>query len=374
VSPVAFSVKGQLGHVAYSSATGAGSFLPGGGSEVVVHPAASIELLSDVGSDGFVLLLTLATLARPDAESRLVVEGGMERVRVLLGWGREKSSRVFREVSGAGFVLREQDTEVTATGRPRFSATRLVLDPGLYQPSAAASAGTATADTTQREDRPGGSPADGPSGGGKPDSAEVSPAGGADGVSGTTKAAPMMNDSSDDLIIGDQERRLVAALAALGFSDAAEQVATVERDVLERSLRYVAENLGALERPGAYLRKLLRTGGPPPEGAHLGEQLRAALTPDGSPPAAGQGEAPAPLLLELPEPAPDGPDPGELERRLAALDPAVRERLEQQADAAVESFRMKNLNLPAPAVRAVRNRRLAELLDLPRPDDEGSVT
>lgn len=367
MSPVAFSVKGQLGHVAYSSATGVGSFLPGGGSEVVVHPAASIELLSDVGSDGFVLLLTLATLARPDADSRLVVEGGMERVRVLLGWGREKSSRVFREVSAAGFVLREQDTEVTATGRPRFSATRLVLDPGLYQPSAAGSAGSAAADTTQSEGRSAGSTADGPSGDGKTGSAEVPPAGGAGGVSGTAKSAPMMDEPSDELIIDEQERRLVVALAALGFSDAAEQVATVERSVLERSLRHVSENLAALERPGAYLRKLLRSGGPAADPAALSSRLRDALDPPPHSPTAATS-APVVAELNLPAPAPDTLDAAELERRLSALAPAARAELERQADMAVEAFRMKNLNLPAPAVRAVRNRRLSELLDRDGPD------
>jgi hypothetical protein len=362
VNPVAFTVKGQLGHVAYSSATGVGSFLPGGGSEVVVHPAASIELLSDVGSDGYVLLLTLATLARPDAAGRLVVEGGMERVRALLGWGREKSSRVFRDVSGAGFVLREQDTEVTGAGRPRFSATRLVLDPGLYQPTGDGVSDTAPADITQRELSADGLSADGSRAVGKPDSAAGPAGGGGDGVSDTAKAAPMMNDSSDEpIIIGDPEQRLVVALAALGFSDAAEQVATTDRVVLERSLRYVAENLGALERPGAYLRKLLRSGGPPAGSTSLAEQLHAALGP-AVPSPTSDPETP-PVVLDLPEPDPDRHDPVELARRLDALDPAERQRVEEQADAAVEAFRMKNLTLPAPAVRAVRNRRLVVLLD-----------
>jgi hypothetical protein len=458
VNGVAFTIKAPLGRVVWSSGTGRGSFVPASGSEVVVHPSAALELMAAVGSDGFVLLLALATLAHPDQENRLAVTGGAERVGDLLGWGRDKSQRVFRALAAAGFVLREQGR--VTTGKARFAPTKLILDPGLYQPVAdpPAASGTpppAPAVTDQSttgghapqgamfgaaesgsedvsaggiagrfsgggvsedEDSPPGSTAAAESG-----SEDVSAGGiagrfsgpgrprvmndvddaGNDFPSSSQRSADQPADGSspadaswaetppDEPPLGGDDRydpsaaAVLAALVALGFSDAREVLLNTDPTVMRNSLEYLLANIESIERPGAYLRQLLRSGGPPSGGDLVGRLTAALQTtplPNGPQPASAPFPPHPPSLLRassVPENVAPGGDPKgggdsevlspvEVESYLESLEVELREQLLRDADKAATALenglRNKGLRLPPAAAAAARHQALVEQL------------
>jgi hypothetical protein len=397
VSTVAFTIKAPIGRVMFSADTDRGGFMVGGGAEVVMHPGPALALLVRVGPDGFALLFTLATLARPDEDGRLVVEGGVERVRATIEWSKNRAQNVFNRLAELGFVTREQDRRTT--GRARFATTRLILDSSLYQPAPPpagepafdrVSPGGTAAPVLGSEHR--GSGGVSPGGTGAPISGTESPATelsgtesagsehrGSDGVSPDGTVAPMFGTgqagtmSDDDVTVSssslpgrDRASRL-ADLAMLGFSDAAEVVDTTDPDVLDRSLQWLAEHQDTVENPGGYLRRLLTAGGPAPPRT-FDPQPR-----DPPPPSPARQPDAAP-----PPPGPPAPPPGvwpdddpsmaaaELDARLAALPLAVRDAFEAAADeevaAVAERFRRRNLRLPPAAVAATRHQRLVELV------------
>jgi hypothetical protein len=196
----AFVISRQIGGAGWSTAEQQGRFLAPAGTRIEIDPAVMLSLQASHGPDVCTLLLNLAMLAKLDDQDRLVVDGGMERVRAVVGWGREKASRVFEQVRSAGFVVRSQEHDPSGVGRrQQFGTTVLVLDPALYaaapiadtdgpgsgEPAPAIQRGSTgvtgvgksgsgqPASTTQREDHrpvPGGA-AGGSSGSGQPDTA-----------------------------------------------------------------------------------------------------------------------------------------------------------------------------------------------------------
>ena len=391
MNPVAFTVKVPVAHLTWAAGTGRGGLLPATGSEVVLHPGATIELVVELGADGFALLTTLALLARPDDEGRLYVDGGVERLRTVLGWGEEKAGRVFREVAAAGFVTREQRKDPAARGR--FLPTRLILDPALYAPAATAPGKPGTGERSPGGTAPGepGSGQPGAGGTGVGSSAPGDAGAGArfPGRTGSEFTGPgqprPMDELSDEemghghlsaAVVEDAapepgaRATLVAALELLAFTDAAAVLDRHPADLVERSVRYVVERLEHLDNPGGYLRRLVEQGGPPLAGPGLAARLSGLLgpaAPASEPPPPGPFPSPGGGAGSPPtEPAGPALDVAEVERRLAVLDEVTRTRIVAAADEAADLARqraeLRGMRLPKPAVAAARHQYLVEHL------------
>ncbi len=414
-SSPAFVIKQAVGALLWSPSKSAGEFASLELSEVVMNTQPALELLRSVGSDGFSMLFTLAASASVDESGQLVVVGGVERLRSLMNWKRDKAQRVFRELLEAGFVARSQGSTIGNDGRRHFVATVLVLHPHLYQPSAhrdvaevpvgtTGTDGSAAGFTGTGRPRPntatGGSGTDDSGSGdrvvfsatGEPGSGDVPAARTADAVSGTGEPrSSHVNDDDDDEKDHSssdpvEAAALVTALRSLGFADADRIVEQTERAVLVESLHYVLTSTTAIGNPGAYLRRLLRTGGvrrPDREQLALAlastmQSIRVAPTSHGDAlpqsnhisglsthDASVTGALDPDVRVNEVVPVDSGFDPERLDAYLADLSPeeriGVEVRADQELEAVPEKFR-RHASVFA-AMRRYQLARIAGLVD-----------
>ena len=264
MTELVFTVKTAIGGALWAADDAKGGWVTMHGSEVVTHPGPAMALMREVGADGFVLLTTLACLAASDHTGRLVVTGGRERVRVVLGWGREKMIRVFNEVAAAGFVSSEQQQYARSDGQRRFSQSRLILSTVLYQPDGQRFPNIGKPDTGKTNDtfpdvsKPdNGETIEESPAVGKPDTGNLATNNAGEPAVGFPGAAnpDTMNDFDDE----KESSSLIHALAVLGFSEAREVVRSNPRDELITKLTFVQHNLATIANPGGYLRRLLAT-------------------------------------------------------------------------------------------------------------------
>ncbi len=387
-SEPAFVIKQAVGALLWSPSDGSGQFTSLELSEVVMNTKPALELLRTVGSDGFSMLFTLAAAASVDDAGQLVVVGGVERLRALMNWKRDKAQRVFRDLLDAGFVARSQGSTIGNDGRRHFVATVLVLHPQLYRPEAdsttsstatgATGSGQLPTSTSLTATAHSGSGTTGsveqatPSAAGRSGSGDEIPAHTAADVSGsgTTGSVHDMNDDekehSSSSNPGDAAA-LVSALRSLGFADADRIVATTERTMLIDALQYVLTSTSSIANPGAYLRRLLRSGGVKrPARDQLALELASTLQPVrvSTPPAGSAVSTP---------PAPDddssisdpstGFDAERLNMLLNELDTEHRERLEREVDNELASVPEK-FRRHETVFAAMRRYQLAKLVGL----------
>jgi hypothetical protein len=388
----AFIIKERIGGAAWSSVDQRGGFIAPTGNEVVLNTPVALALQADVGTEVFTLLLNLAMLATRDDDDRLVVEGGAERIGMMVGWGREKSFRIFNEAAEVGFVMREQDKGFAKDGKPRYGRTRIVLAPTLYQPAAditdsGRGSGSAVgfsdggrSDSAHTDSGPVRGISDsGVSDGGKPDPARVGPDGAGRGISDGGDAAGMLSvdaDLSATTINTPAARdtaaekarlreRHLRALAAINFIGAADAVAETDPALLEACLRYTLERIHELTNPPGFLKELLRAGGPPAT-ANSAAELRSIL--DNLHDAPPQPDQPKPTMIvhqaaEIPV-EDDLIDLEALAVRLARLPREVRAEFEHEADQKLYALPAYIRNhMPDSGEAQVRAAKLLDLVD-----------
>jgi hypothetical protein len=359
----AFVITQRVGGAGWSTTGQHGGFVAPGAPRIEIYPAVMLSLQASLGPDVCTLLLNLAMLAELDGQDRLVVTGGMERVRAVIGWGRERAGRIFNQVQDAGFVIREKQHEPGKVGRrQQFGATVLILQPSMYGPPpiadtddpAVSTAGfsdsgrrpAATQSDVSREVPDGATVA--PSDSGQPDSghgstvwspgsgerdsgrfdvtvrvapdgATVVPSGsgepdsmddmydmdaGEHSSSSSSSSQPASSDDVDSRVF-ERARRLRAALAVIGFSDAADIIRLYDLDLVEAWVHHVLEVLetdpGRFTNPGGFLRTQLDRGDPPPTPAvSVAAAVRTLLDTTPAPtPGTGGGDGGAGSSVEV---------------------------------------------------------------------------
>src|SRR4051794_18934390 len=319
---------------------------PGGGLKVTVMPEAALQLQKALGIKLFSALFTLICMAGDDGH-RLVVDTNATKLAEQLGCSRQKAGEMVTQLGQAGFLDRQQARGVD--GRPdRFGRGRYVLCPELYR-------AVERRQTLTHSDRLLGAGSTGvtkagtgvhgtdvieaditPTGVSKPDIGNESAGRAGDrfpdnGVRSHRHEDGMNEDHSSSsvtdarltppsaaspagpataAVAGLPTAEVIALLEQWGVFDAESVVRTADPAVLDAALREISARFTEIKNPGAYLRRLLASGGPAPQRQRstssappppIAPAAEPAASPAGVPASVDTPVAPGPTGRELPE-------------------------------------------------------------------------
>ncbi|MGY1809140.1 hypothetical protein ACI8AF_17365 [Blastococcus sp. SYSU D00669] len=298
---------------------------PGGGLKVTVVPEAALQLQRALGVKLFSALFTLICMAGDDG-SRLVVDTNASKLAEQLGCSRQKAGEMVTQLEQAGFLDRQQARGIGGRA-DRFGRGRYVLCPELYRaverrqslthserPLGGSPTGVTGADTGSRRagvteadttptavSRP--DTGDGPAGrtGGRFSDGGVRSHRHGDGMDEDhpSPPAPDARLTPPSVLAGLPVADVVALLEQWGVFDAESVVRTADPVALDAALREISGRFGEIKNPGAYLRRLLATGGPTPP------RDRAAAVP---PPLPAPPVPSVPAARPVVRPAVPGPE------------------------------------------------------------------
>ena len=354
----AFELLAQLGSVTSDGVSHTGAAVGTDNrdvrvTEVRVLPEGYRQLVLHVGLERTALLLLIAQ-SSVIRGGQLVCTATNEELGELAGVSRYSISRLMGKIRnpepesllGAGAV--EVEHNVTATGM-RSAGRRVVLHPqlvtfagtarpvsptGSVRPPATScgshsAGGSGTGETAHTGPGPGGTCVGDPRLGGTCTCGQhtAEPANTPSGRILTDARRPSATantlDALDDDVHQNQAKRestrtsappeppdhqlrqrLLARLLQLGFQGADDLLDRHPLELIERTLAYVEQQAGQIERPAAYLNRLVSSGGPPAE--QQGKRRPAIAEVFGSPlHAPGRPQGP---VSEGPQPA--APPPG----------------------------------------------------------------
>lgn len=95
--------------------------------QVVIDGEASIRLRKEIGNDYYSVLEVLFILCE-HSPSGVVVHDATERLREILGWGRDKVRAATRELEARGFIQKTQEAASDKSGRHIYGRGVLRLD------------------------------------------------------------------------------------------------------------------------------------------------------------------------------------------------------------------------------------------------------